>query len=107
VSAAFAALERRDSVVVVPADDGGYALIGLRRPVPAIFRGVPWGGPHVLGATRRQAAAAGLAWVDLEPWYDVDDAAGLRRLGADLRGATAARRAPATVRLLLDRGFVV
>jgi rSAM/selenodomain-associated transferase 2/rSAM/selenodomain-associated transferase 1 len=44
---AFDALDRAD-LVFAPADDGGYVLVGLSEPCPAIFRNIDWGGPEVL-----------------------------------------------------------
>lgn len=68
---AFAALDHND-LVLGPARDGGYYLIGLRRPAPALFRGVSWGTDHVLAETRTRAAAAGLSQHTLEPLADLD-----------------------------------
>ncbi len=105
VQAALVALASDDGVVVVPADDGGYALLGLRRPVPALLLGIPWGGPLVLERTRERAARLGLPWIELERWYDVDDEGGLRRLCAELSRPAGQTRAPATARRILDLGF--
>lgn len=68
--------------VVVPALDGGYALIGLTRPAPALFEGVAWSTPGVLAATRRRAAAAGLRLAELAPLADIDRPEDLRHLPA-------------------------
>ena len=88
------------SAVVSPAEDGGYVLIGLRRPVSALFRQVPWGRAEVLEVTGRRAVEAGVALDVIDGWYDVDDADGVRRLLADLARPEAKRRAPSTVRAL-------
>src|SRR5262249_5819617 len=70
VEEAFADLRHAD-VVLGPATDGGYYLIGCARPVPALFEGVAWGGPRVLlESVGRLPAACRLAL--LPPWYDVD-----------------------------------
>jgi len=58
--------------VLVPAEDGGYVLLGLRAPQPALFEGVAWGGPQVLAATRQRIAAAGLRHVELPALPDLD-----------------------------------
>jgi rSAM/selenodomain-associated transferase 1 len=71
---AAAALAAHD-VVLVPALDGGYVLIGLRRPQPALFDGIDWGTPAVLEATRARIAAAGLRAAELPPLPDLDTAA--------------------------------
>jgi len=76
---AFAALARAD-LVLGPATDGGYWLIGARRATPDVFEGVPWSTPGVLAATRERARAAGLRVFELETLADVDTAEDLDRL---------------------------
>ena len=71
-------------VVLGPADDGGYYLIGLRRPSRALFAGIAWSTDAVLSQTVARADAAGLRTHLLPPWYDVDVAADLQRLAHDL-----------------------
>jgi len=68
---AFEALRRNDAVIG-PAHDGGYYLIGLGRPAPALFDGIPWGTADVLQRTLDAAAALRLRLVLLEPLDDVD-----------------------------------
>ena len=68
---AAAALREHDAVVI-PAEDGGYVLIGLRRPVHAVFQHVEWSTDRVMAQTRRQLQAAGLTWRELAPLWDVD-----------------------------------
>jgi len=74
-----AAALRRCDVVIGPARDGGYTLIGLRAPAPALFRGIPWSTGGVLTATLRRARAAKLRVRRLRELEDVDDAASWRR----------------------------
>ena len=71
--------------VIGPSDDGGYYLIGLRAPCPALFDGVAWSTGRVLAQTLDKARRAGrrLGW--LPAWYDVDTIEDLRRLVAELR----------------------
>jgi len=71
-------------LVLGPSEDGGYFLIGLRRPHPELFEGMRWSTPTVLEETLRRARALGLSAVTLSAWYDVDTAADLVRLQADL-----------------------
>jgi glycosyltransferase A (GT-A) superfamily protein (DUF2064 family) len=59
LAAAAAALAGND-VVIQPASDGGYVLIGLARPQPALFESIDWGGPQVLQQTQARIAALGL-----------------------------------------------
>lgn len=68
---ALASLEARDAVVG-PARDGGYYLLGLRRVVPEVFRGIAWSTPAVLDETVERLRRAGIEPVFLEPLSDVD-----------------------------------
>jgi rSAM/selenodomain-associated transferase 1 len=68
---AFAALEQHE-LVLGPAQDGGYWLIGLRRSLPPLFCGIGWGGDGVLRQTERAAAAWGLVPHRLECRADLD-----------------------------------
>jgi rSAM/selenodomain-associated transferase 1 len=88
VASAFLLLEHKD-IVLGPATDGGYYLIGCRRPlVPSLFEGIAWGTPDVLAQTVRRVRAAGRSLAVLPPWYDVDTPDDLRMLAGHL----AARR---------------
>ncbi len=80
---AFTALESAD-VTLGPCDDGGYYLIGLRRPAPRLLREVRMSTPDVLSDTLRLAAEENLRVQLLETWYDVDTAGELERLRAEL-----------------------
>jgi uncharacterized protein len=71
-------------VVLGPAEDGGYYLIGVRADHPTLFADVPWSTPLVLDLTVRRAEAAGLRCVRLPTWFDVDTADDLARLRAAL-----------------------
>jgi len=87
VSQAFRALQRAN-VVLGPATDGGYYLIGCRGSVPDVFGDeIPWGGSGVLRETLSRLDASGTAAVLLEPWPDVDDWEGLLALAQRLRSA--------------------
>ncbi len=73
------ALQRCD-VVIVPAEDGGYVLIGMRRPVLQVFEGIDWSTPQVLAQTRSQLTRVGASWVELPVLWDVDEPADWLRL---------------------------
>lgn len=73
IQAAWDALDHSD-LVLGPAADGGYWLIALRCPQPALFEGVLWGGPDVLQQTLDRAGAAGLRVHRLRELPDVDTA---------------------------------
>lgn len=81
--AAFRALESRE-VVLGPAHDGGYYLVGMSRLHPEIFRNVEWGSDGVLAVTRRRLRQAGVAWEELGSWEDVDTPEDLARLWKEL-----------------------
>jgi rSAM/selenodomain-associated transferase 1 len=68
---AFAALDNHD-VVLGPAEDGGYYLLGLRRMVPALFRDMAWSISSVAQETRDRVHAAGLSLYELPVLRDVD-----------------------------------
>lgn len=99
VEEAFEALDRYD-VVLGPADDGGYYLIGLGRPggsdgpghrrtaagrYARLFESIHWGTGRVLRQTRAAIGACGLSCHELPAWHDVDRPADLDRLAHELR----------------------
>jgi hypothetical protein len=71
LASAFEVSENGD-VVLGPATDGGYYLIGLRRPRPELFRGITWGGAEVRAQTLAVARGLGAEVVEFEPLRDVD-----------------------------------
>jgi rSAM/selenodomain-associated transferase 1 len=89
---AFDALRgQQDHVVLGPATDGGYYLIGMNRLHAALFEQIDWSTDRVLAQTLGAAKAQRLPIVMLEPWADVDSAMDLRRL-RDLPEPATARR---------------
>lgn len=68
---ALALLETND-LVLGPALDGGYYLIGLKRPVPELFADIPWSTDRVLALTLEKATALGLKTACLPEWRDAD-----------------------------------
>ena len=78
LAAAARALQSEDAVLI-PALDGGYVLLGLRRPLPEVFRAVHWSTPQVLAQTRERLLAAGAGWCELDSLWDVDEAPDWRR----------------------------
>ena len=72
-----------------PAADGGYVLVGLRRPAPALFDGMRWSHPAVMADTRDRIARTGLRHTELATLHDIDEPADLRHLPAGwLDGST-------------------
>ena len=76
LAAAAAALADAD-VVLGPAEDGGFVLVGTR--IPVRFDRVRWSTPHALRDTRAALASAGVRWVELPLSWDVDEPADLAR----------------------------
>ncbi len=73
------ALEQHD-VVLIPAEDGGYVLIGMRVLVPQVFEGIAWSTPHVMAQTRAQLREADVSWMERPTLWDVDEPADWQRL---------------------------
>jgi rSAM/selenodomain-associated transferase 2/rSAM/selenodomain-associated transferase 1 len=73
------ALKQHD-VVLIPAEDGGYVLIGMRVLVPQVFDGITWSTPHVMAQTRDQLRRAGVSWFEMPMLWDVDEPADWQRL---------------------------
>jgi rSAM/selenodomain-associated transferase 1 len=84
---AAAALRTHDAVLV-PAEDGGYVLVGARRELP--LADVRWSTTHALADTVRGFVRAGIAHATLPACWDVDDAEGLARFDALRKPPTAA-----------------
>lgn len=78
------ALQQHDAVFV-PALDGGYALVGLTRPAPALFMGMTWSTSQVMAQTRERARQAGLQWAELPAVADIDEPDDLLHLPAGWR----------------------
>jgi rSAM/selenodomain-associated transferase 1 len=71
VAEALNALDETD-VALGPTHDGGYYLLALDRPRPALFQSIPWSTPSVLPATAERAGVLGLSVRMLEPLRDID-----------------------------------
>ena len=80
---AFAALSGGD-LVLGPAADGGYTLVGLRRPIAQLFDGMAWGGPDVFAETLLRARRLGLRIALLDTLRDIDRPEDLEHAGAFL-----------------------
>lgn len=66
--------------VVIPVEDGGYALIGVRRPEPGLFADMPWGTDAVMAETRRRLTRLGLTWREPARLWDIDSPEDLARM---------------------------
>ncbi|THJ21046.1 MAG: glycosyltransferase [Nitrospira sp. CG24D] len=76
---ALALLDTHD-IVLGPALDGGYYLIGLKQPRPELFAGIAWSTDRVLAATQEKAASLGLKLALIPSWRDVDSIDDLQAL---------------------------
>ena len=103
---ARALLAPGERVVLGPAEDGGYYLLGMKAAHARLFANIAWSTDGVAGATRARARGLGLEIVEMPLWYDVDDRASLNRLIADIEGEEPnPREAPATGTALRRMGF--
>ena len=84
---AFELLDGRDDVVLGPCDDGGYYLIGVKQPQPRLLREVRMSTANVLSDTLALAREMNLRVGLLPAWYDIDTAAELEHLRAELAAA--------------------
>ena len=74
------ALYSKNDIVLAPAEDGGYVLIGLNKPHAELFKNMPWGTTKVLNKTRNRIVAAKLNCYELNQHWDVDTIEDLNRL---------------------------
>jgi rSAM/selenodomain-associated transferase 1 len=86
-------------LVVGPAADGGYYLVGLRAPAPELFRDMRWSTERVMAETLVRARRLGLRPALLPAWFDVDRGQDLARLRAPTPGAF---RPPRTLTFLRE-----
>ena len=84
--AAVDAVRSGDNVVLSPALDGGYILIGLSQPHARLFDGMPWSTREVYRLTLERARDIGLPVFNVPGWYDVDDAASFAMLEHEVNG---------------------
>jgi len=91
------ALTQGMDAVVVPAEDGGYTLLGLRRAAPELFRGIAWGTDSVMAQTRERLASLGWRWEELPALWDLDRSEDLARFST-------LQALPPTIRQLLGGG---
>jgi rSAM/selenodomain-associated transferase 1 len=95
-----------DRMVLGPASDGGYYLIGLKQAHRRLFTRIAWGTDTVARATCERADEIGLSTILLPEWYDIDDVETLRWLQEEMAGRSTrflgGGSAPASRALLKD-----
>lgn len=106
VNEAFEHLEHGADVVIVPADDGGYVLIAVRREAlrPELFQGIPWSTSEVLARTTDRCHELGLRLHLMPEGHDIDLHEDLLALVDRMRRDPS--RCPATRRLLETWGYL-
>ncbi|MGB1582029.1 MAG: TIGR04282 family arsenosugar biosynthesis glycosyltransferase [Nevskiales bacterium] len=67
-------LEQGQDAVFLPSEDGGYAMLGLRKHSPLLFRNIAWGSNQVMHQTRRRLQRSGSRWSELAAVWDIDEA---------------------------------
>jgi uncharacterized protein len=72
-------LRHECDAVVIPAEDGGYVLIGMRVPQIVLFDDMAWSTDTVMTMTRERLRDAGLTWKELPPLWDIDREADIDR----------------------------
>jgi hypothetical protein len=80
-----------DDAVFTPAEDGGYVLVGLRRPQPTLFEAIEWGSDQVMAQTRARLQQLDLRWSEMPTLWDVDEPADWQRWQRALSRAKLAR----------------
>jgi rSAM/selenodomain-associated transferase 1 len=86
VAAATALAAAGDRIVLGPATDGGYYLVGMKRPHPGLFEDIAWSTDQVLSQTLERASALSLSVFELPSWYDVDSATTFQTLIDEVLG---------------------
>jgi uncharacterized protein len=76
---AVRALQSPQDVVLAPAEDGGYVMIGMSKPYPELFSNMTWGDSTVLDATHQRLGQAGLIIKETRQQWDVDTFNDLQR----------------------------
>ncbi len=84
IAFAFQTLSTVESIVIGPADDGGYYLLGMNQFYPQLFEGMTFSREDVFDQTVDRAATTNAELTILPPWYDVDTPQALQRLLEDL-----------------------
>jgi rSAM/selenodomain-associated transferase 1 len=104
--AAVDATRRNDGVVLGPAFDGGYTLIGLSKPHDRLFEDIPWSTGAVYALTLERAQELGLSVHSVPGWYDVDDEESLQMLEQEFSGRPPGFSAMAGADAPMTRGFL-
>lgn len=102
---ALTALASHDAVLG-PTRDGGYYLLGLRRPIPLLFDRIDWGTDRVAEQTRQRALEVGVDLAEVRSWYDLDRFDDLRPALGDLSASDEPLRPAAASLKRLMNGLI-
>lgn len=80
LQAAAAAISGEHDAALIPAEDGGYVLLGLKSCDDRLFAQIPWGSERVLKMTRERLTELNWHWLELPALWDVDRPADFARL---------------------------
>lgn len=80
---AYASLDAGADVVLGPAADGGYYLIGMNSLIKDVFQHISWSCHDVLARTVEKISSLGLRYEFMPAWYDIDTAEDLARLQSE------------------------
>ena len=89
IGTALRALEGGNDAVLAPAADGGYWLVGLSRPLPALFEGIAWGSAEVYSQSIARLRTAGVRWQALATCHDIDTPEDLADFAGELAALSA------------------
>ncbi|MGB9716346.1 MAG: TIGR04282 family arsenosugar biosynthesis glycosyltransferase [Thermodesulfovibrionales bacterium] len=91
IDMAFRKLDLYD-LVIGPTEDGGYYLIGMKKPLDEIFKSIQWGQDTVLKDTISNALNLGISYFLLPEWYDIDEIDNLKRWRLNRRKSVSQQR---------------
>lgn len=89
---------RENDAFAIPAEDGGYVLLGMTHPSPELFADIEWGSARVMAQTRQRLAALGWKWSEAARLWDIDRPEDVERLLGmcpELNEVLAEKREPA------------
>lgn len=99
ITQAFEKLEKETEIILGASADGGFYLIGLRRPIAHLFENIEWSSPHVNQQISRNIENLQIDWQTIPAWYDVDTPDDLQRLREEFSRDEQTRKiAPETFR---------
>jgi hypothetical protein len=72
--------KHKEHVVLIPAEDGGYVLLGATKAVASMFNAIDWGSENVMQQTRDKLTLSGITYTELPTLWDIDRPEDLPRL---------------------------